>query len=134
MVRRMVPSILILGDALAILVVTWIGFLTHGESLLNPRWLTTFVPAATAWGLLAPWLGVYRPDTACRPSQLWRPVLAALLSAPLAGVFRSLLLNSVVLPVFVGVLGLTNAAGLALWRMLYLLFLARSEKKWMKPA
>ena len=44
---------LIAGDALALLIVTWIGFGTHGESIASPRWLTTFLPLCIGWGLAA---------------------------------------------------------------------------------
>ncbi len=39
-------TILILGDTLTLLIVTLIGFATHGETAISflPRMLTTFIP------------------------------------------------------------------------------------------
>ena len=53
-----------LYHTLAILVVAMIGFATHRESVLTPRLLTTFLPLCAAWALQAPWLGLYRRETA----------------------------------------------------------------------
>jgi hypothetical protein len=82
--------------------------------------LTTLIPLAFAWGLIAPWLGVYQVIVVQNPLALWRPVLAMLLSAPMAGWLRGVMLGSPVIPVFVLVLGVTSAAGLLIWRGLYL--------------
>jgi hypothetical protein len=117
--RRVRTGWLFGGDALAILVVTMIGFLTHYGAIQNWRWLTTFLPVLVAWFAIAPWLGVYENDRACQYRQAWRPVLAALLSAPLAAVLRGAWLNAAVLPLFTGVLGLTNALGLLIWRIIW---------------
>ena len=111
---------LIIGDLLAILLVTLLGFVFHGESIANPRWLTTFIPFTAAWGLQAPWFGLYRPAMAGNIRQAWwRAALAALLAAPMAGLLRAILLGSVVSPVFVTVLALTGALGMGLWRLAY---------------
>ena len=47
---------LILGDLLAIAVITVIGFASHGETDTSflPRMAATFVPMAVSWFLLAP--------------------------------------------------------------------------------
>jgi hypothetical protein len=120
---------LILGDLIAILLVTLVGFIFHGESIANPRWLTTFFPFAAAWALQAPWLGLYRPAVVGNiRAAWWRAALAALLAAPMAGLLRALLLGSVVIPVFVSVLALTAAAGMALWRLAFTLGNRRLEK------
>ena len=120
---------LILGDLIAILLVTLVGFIFHGESIASPRWLTTFFPFALAWALQAPWLGLYRPAVASNMrAAWWRAALAALLAAPMAGLLRALLLGSVVIPVFVSVLALTAAAGMALWRLAFPLLAPRMEK------
>jgi hypothetical protein len=122
MVTKKIPTPLLIGDGLAILVVTWIGFLSHKESLLSPRWLTTLLPVAASWALVAPWLGNYRPDLTCNPRQSWwRAALAMLLAAPLAGFFRALMLDTLVVPIFVVVLGLISAVGMSVWRLAYAL-------------
>ena len=113
------PIPLMLGDALAILIVTFAGFATHQESLLSTRWLTTFIPLCVAWAVQAPWLGLYRPEILSRPRAAWRAGAAMLLAAPLAGLLRGLLLNTVVVPVFVVVLGLSAALGMLVWRLTY---------------
>jgi ABC-type xylose transport system permease subunit len=53
------------------------------------------------------------------PKQLWRPVLAMLLAAPLAGLLRAMMLNSVVIPLFVLILGGSAALGMLVWRGLW---------------
>lgn len=113
------PTI-ILGDLLAILMVTLLGFIFHGESIATPRWLTTFLPLSAAWALQAPWFGLYEPEIAgdWRRSW-WRAALSAVLAAPMAGLLRAMMLGSVVVPVFVIVLALTAAGGMAIWRMTF---------------
>jgi hypothetical protein len=123
--RRAQMGWLIAGDVLAILVMTMMGFLTHYGDIQGWRWLTTFLPVLAAWFAIAPWLGVYRADLACQPRQVWRPVLAALLSAPLAATLRGAWLNAAVLPLFVGVLGLTNALGFLVWRGIWAIAMHR---------
>jgi len=114
-------SPLILGDILAIAIVTIIGFATHGEAgvALVPRMLTTFAPLTLGWFLLAPFFGLFNPTIFSNPRQLWRPVLAMVFVGPLAALLRAVLLNTVVIPIF-GVV-LSGSAGLALlvWRTLY---------------
>jgi hypothetical protein len=128
-VKTNIPYVLMVGDALAILAITWLGFISHGESLVSPRWLTTYLPVCCAWALQAPWLGLYRQEIVCNPRQVWwRVILAMALAAPLAGFLRALLLNSAVIPTFVAVLGLTSAAGVAVWRLAYTFFSARANR------
>ncbi|NMB88844.1 MAG: DUF3054 domain-containing protein [Chloroflexi bacterium] len=121
------PYGLLAGDAIAILAVTLLGFVTHDSSLATPRWLSTFLPVCAGWALIAPWMGLYDPGPRDDPRQLWRIPLAMLLAAPLAGWLRGFWLNSPVIPVFVLVLGLTSAAGVLLWRALWTLLLVRKR-------
>jgi hypothetical protein len=120
-----IPYKLIAGDALALLIVTWIGFGTHGESIANLRWLTTFLPLCIGWGLAAPWFGLYRADTAGRTTQVWRAALAMLLAGPLATWLRGALLDAPILPVFVLVLTGVSAVGMVLWRLIFAWISAR---------
>ena len=79
-------TILIVGDALAILAVSVIGYLMHyaGKEPFSLRWLSTFLPFCLGWALIAPWLGLYQAGTADRLGQVWwRAVLAAFLVSPL---------------------------------------------------
>ena len=119
---------LLIGDILASLVVTWIGFLTHYGNLQGLRWLTTFVPVVAAWFAVSPWLGVYRRDLACQPAQVWRPALAAALSAPLAATLRGLLIGGAISPVFVVVMALTNALGFLVWRFVWSWAMQRMDR------
>lgn len=120
---------LILGDLLALLAVTLLGFIFHGEGIPTPRWLTTFVPVCAAWALQAPWLGLYRREIALNLRQAgWRAALATILAAPMAGLLRAMLLGSTVIPIFVIVLALTGALGMALWRTIYVVRVRRLEK------
>jgi len=114
-------QILYVGDTVAILFVTLIGFITHRETDFSflPRFLAAFVPLTVAWFLLAPWFGLFVSDVISNPKQLWRPLLAMLFAAPLAVVVRGLILNAAILPIFAIVLAVTSAFGLAVWRGLY---------------
>ena len=117
---------LILGDTLTLAIITLVGFATHGETslALAPRimlrMLTSFLPLLAGWFLLAPLLGLFSTQITIDPRQLWRPVYAMLLAAPLVGVLRAVMLNGIVLPLFVLILGASAALGMLLWRALFL--------------
>jgi hypothetical protein len=116
-------SILILGDILALLVITFIGFATHGEAGLSflPRMAAAFFPLAISWFLLAPWFDLFQDEIVHNARQLWRPALTALFTAPLAAVLRGFILNAPIIPIFAVVLGVTTAFGIVFWRWLYFL-------------
>ena len=120
----MKQNILILGDILAILIVTLIGFATHGEAGVSflPRMAATFLPLVIVWFLLAPALGLFQAETASSAEQLWRPVLAMIFAGALAAVLRGLFLNAPIIPIFALVLGATSALGMLIWRGIYLFF------------
>jgi hypothetical protein len=117
MTRRSLQTWLLVADILAVLVISLIGFLTHYGEIRGWRWLSTFIPVLVAWFAIAPWLGVYQPSHARSWRSAWRAALAAFLSAPLAAWLRGAWLGAAVLPLFVLVLGLTNALGFLLWRL-----------------
>lgn len=110
---------LLVGDILAALVVTLIGFYTHYREISGWRWLTSFLPVLASWFAVAPWLGVYSIERSGQVRQAWRPALAAVLAAPLAGTLRGLWLNSVIAPIFVLVLAATDGLGFLIWRALW---------------
>jgi hypothetical protein len=116
-------SVLIVGDILAIAITTLIGFATHGElnSAFLLRMAAAFIPLVIAWFLLAHWFELFQPEITSSPQQLWRPALAMLFAAPLAGVFRGLILQSAILPIFIIVFGATSALGMVIWRGIYFL-------------
>lgn len=119
---RRARRLLILGDVLAILAVSIVGYLTHyaGKEPFSLRWLSTFLPFCLGWFLLAPWFGLFSPGTADQPARAWwRAALAAWLIAPFAAWLRGLWLNAAIVPVFVTVLGPSAALGLALWRWVF---------------
>ena len=119
---------LIIGDILAILTVTIIGFATHGEldTALITRMSVLFFPLVIAWFLLSPWLGLFQPGITFNPKQLWRPALAMLFAVPLAAVLRGLILNAAIIPIFAVVLAVNSAFGMVLWRGIYF-FLNRNR-------
>jgi hypothetical protein len=114
-------SILILGDILAMALVTFVGFATHAEAGLAflPRMAAAFFPLVGSWFLLAPWLGLFQYETVGEARQLWRPALTALFAAPLAAVLRGFILNAPVIPIFAAVLAATSALGMVLWRLIW---------------
>jgi hypothetical protein len=116
-------NILILGDILAIALITILGFVTHGEAGLTflPRVAAIYFPLSISWFLLAPALGLFQQETASDPKKLWRPALTALFAAPLATVMRGLILNAPIIPIFAVVLGVTSAFGMVIWRSVYFL-------------
>ena len=120
--------ILIVGDILAIAIVTVIGFAIHGEAgtAFLPRMAVIVFPLAVAWFILAPWFGLFQPGVTSDPMQLWRPVLAMIFVAALAVVIRGLILNATIIPIFAVVLSATSALGMLLWRSLYLLLQRRA--------
>ena len=123
--NRRALIVLILGDGLILLAVTLIGFSSHGETLAGARWLTTFLPLSFAWGVSAPWFGLFRLPITQRPQQIWRVFWAVSLAAPLATLLRAVWLNTSVIPVFTGVILVISALGLGLWRLIYAFWLSR---------
>jgi Protein of unknown function (DUF3054) len=121
--------ILVLGDILAVLITTFIGFATHGEANISflPRMAAAFFPLVFGWFLLAPFLGLFQAEIASDPRQLWRPALALIFAAPIAAVVRGLLLNAAIIPIFAVVLGVTCALGMLVWRGLYLLLRRKKQ-------
>ncbi len=114
-------GILILGDVITLLIVTLIGFATHGETEISflPRMLTTFIPLIIVWFLLAPWFGLFNTEINSNLKQLWRPALTMLFAGPLAVALRGFILNAPIIPIFAVVLSATSALGLMIWRTLY---------------
>lgn len=117
-------NILILGDILALAIVTIVGFVTHGEGGAEylPRMAVAFFPLAAAWLILAPWFELFDPQVQFNLNVVGRITLAVIFAAPLALVFRGLFLNAPIIPIFAVVFTLTSVFGLILWRTLYFLF------------
>lgn len=128
--------ILWIGDLLTLALVTVFGFATHNEAgTAGARMLTTFLPLVFAWLMVGPHLGVFVPQLAAEPRQLWRPFWAMVLAAPLAAWMRGLLIGWLqgaplglpIQPIFVVVIGGVCALALLAWRALY--SLANSRKR-----
>ena len=126
---RLVQQIILLaGDMLVLALVTLFGFARHGGlASSGVRPLTTFIPLVVGWLLVAPFLGVFDPQRAANPRQLWRPFWAMVLAGPMAGWLRGVLLNEPIQPVFVFVLGGISALALLAWRSLYWLVISRKK-------
>ncbi len=108
---------LIVGDGCVLVLFTLVGFSTHGElASAGGRMFTTLIPLFIGWGLAAPWLGLYAPNKIFDPRQLWRPLLAAFLAAPLAAWLRGAWLNAPILPLFVLVMAATVGFMSLVWR------------------
>lgn len=121
--------VLIAGDIITLAVVTVIGFASHGTAnTAGARMLTTFIPLVVAWFLVAPFLNVYKSEYVLDGIQLWRPVWAMVLAAPMAAWLRGVMLSSPVLPIFVVILGGASVAGILIWRALFWLVANRLIK------
>ncbi len=121
---------LILGDIATILVVTLVGFASH-EALGAPlsRMLATFLPLTLAWFCVAPWLGLFDERITGDWRQLWRVAWALLLAAPLAGWLRGIWLRSLVIPLFIAILGGVSILAMGLWRGVYAYFRVHGAKR-----
>lgn len=121
--------LLSLGDLLAILIVTMIGFSAHGEADISllPRMAAIYFPLSIAWIILARLMGLFQQEITSDPKQLWRPALVMIFVAPLAAILRGLLLNAPIIPTFAVVLAAASAFGMSIWRGLYLFFSRGSQ-------
>lgn len=127
--RPAFPSILflILMDGIILLLITIIGFASHSSSLAGGRWLATFLPILAGW-LLAGWLGgVFQLQISTDYRQLWRVMGCAALATSFAAVLRGLWLQNVVMPVFALVMMAVSAAGLLIWRLIWIAWMTRKQ-------
>lgn len=120
-------TVLITGDALLLLVVTWLGFATHSRSLAGGRWLVTYLPLLFSW-LLAAWvIGLYRAGIADRYQVIWLVLVAAIFAAPLAVMLRALWLKQTMIPVFGLVMMAMTGAGMGIWRLAWAAWTTRKS-------
>ena len=114
-------TILFVGDMIVFIFGTLVGFASH-DSLGTAGWrlFTTLLPVIIAWLLIAPFLGVYNRKIVVSLRQIWRPLWAMILAAPMAAFIRGAWLGSPIIPIFVVVLGGVNAIFILGWRILYL--------------
>ena len=120
---------LLVGDVAALGLVTIFGFASHGTlGSAGARILTTLIPVLVSWFLVAPFLGAYRLERVADWRQLWRPFWAMVLAAPLAAWMRAVWLESVIIPIFVVVLGGFSAIAILVWRLIYWAILRRLDQ------
>ncbi len=114
-------SSLWIGDLIAWLILTLIGFASHGElqPAAWPRMLATFLPLLLAWFPLAHLLGVLRSPSSLSPSYLLKLSVTVIYAVSLAVILRAAWLHSVAVPLFALVLSLTSIAGMLFWRLLH---------------
>ncbi len=117
---------LVIGDLIALFLLTVVGFASHQE-LQSAGWrlLTTFLPLCAAWLLSAPVLGLYRQEVYSSPNQLWKPIWGMFLAGPLAALLRGLWLSRPVQPVFALVLTAFGMLCIFLWRFIFWVLIAR---------
>ena len=120
--------ILILGDTLAIALLTLVGFASHEELQISflPRMAATFFPVLVSWFIIAPWFGLFQDGYVSRIRLHWRVALAALYASTMAAFLRGLLLQSDIPPVFILALGGSAALGMVVWRGIYSLLNRKS--------
>lgn len=118
--NRTMMIILFVGDALVFGLVTLYGFISHDTlGTAGMRILATIIPFMAAWFLVAPHLRAFDLSLIGDLRQLWRPVWAVWLAAPLAALLRGLWLDTVIIPVFVLVLGGFGSIGILIWRAIF---------------
>ena len=123
-------NILILGDIIALAILTVVGFATHGETGFSflPRMGVIYLPMLFGWFVLSPWFGLSDEQVITNPKNLWRIILAMLFIAPLAATLRAALLGAAMLPLFPLILGGSNAIGMMAWRWIYIFIAKRAAK------
>ena len=117
----------VMGDAVVLVALTIVGFLTH--STLDETWrlvVTTFGVLA-AWALVAPWFGVFSTEALTRPTAVWRIAWAWAIAAPVAGFLRAWVLGVAVSATFILVMIAVNGAVLVVWRAAYAAIQQRGE-------
>lgn len=113
-------NILILGDTIAIAILTYIGFIFHNQTEPSIRMLVVFLPMLLGWFLLAPWFGLFNENNPLTYlSLLWRISLVMLFVSPFAVILRAAWYNSIAMPIVALALGATTALGIYIWRLMY---------------
>jgi len=122
--------VLIIGDVVTFILITLIGFASHGTAgSAGTRMFTTLLPLVASWLLIAPHLGVYDYQNTVDWRQLWRPFWSMILAAPMAAWMRGIALNSPILPLFVIILGGVSAVGIIVWRAFFWLIMRWLHQK-----
>jgi len=116
-------QVLVIGDVVAIGILTLIGFATHNETGFSylPRMLALFLPMIIGWFLLSPFLGVFDQEQAASFHQIWKPAFTMFFVVPFGVVLRGLILGAPIIPLFALVLSAVSAFGMLIWRGIYFL-------------
>ena len=109
----------VIGDAVVLIALTIVGFLTH--STLDETWrlVVTAFGVVAAWALVAPWFGAFSTEVLTRPTAVWRIAWAWAIAAPVAGFLRAWVLGVAVSATFILVMIAVNGAVLVFWRATY---------------
>ena len=123
-------NMLIFGDIITLAIVTWMGFVSHGESDSSylPRFFAVLIPLLIAWFGFIRWVGLLHEEIVIEPKNLLCIPLAMVFVVPLAAFLRGFALNSPILPVFVIAFYATNTIGMLIWRWVYLYIAKRMTK------
>jgi hypothetical protein len=98
------------------------------EAVASVRFLAIFLPLSLTWLIAAGGLGALDPGRASAASQLWRPLLAALVATPVAATLRSLWLGTPPVTLFIGVFTAAVLVGVGAWRASLALILRRRSR------
>lgn len=122
-------KILILGDIITLALVTFIGFVSHGEidSSYLPRFFAACIPLLVAWFGFTHWVKLLDEETVIEPKNLYCIPLALIFVIPLAAFLRGLILHSPIQPSFVIAFYAANTIGMSVWRIIYI-FIAKKLK------
>lgn len=110
---------LLVGDLIALLLVTLVGISSHNEQLSFYRTAVNFLPLVIAWLIVSPWFGAYDANMISSPKRILQILLAVFVCTPFAAVLRGMILNTAVQTSFVLVFALTNTVGIGLWRSIW---------------
>ena len=106
----------IIGDAVVLVSLTVLGFLTHDTLDETWRLAVTSFGVLVAWALVAPWFGAFSTEVLLRPTAVWRVAWAWAIAAPVAGFLRGLVLGVAVSATFILVTIAVNGAAMLVWR------------------
>jgi len=116
-----------IGDAVALVALTIVGFLTHSTFDETWRLVVTTFGVVAAWALVAPWFGAFSTEVLTRPTAVWRIAWAWAIAAPVAGFLRAWVLGVAVSATFILVMIAVNGAVLVVWRATYAAIQQRRE-------
>lgn len=126
--------LLIGGDLIVLLVVIWLGRLSHTISVWDiSGWLFTSAPFVIAWFAVTPWFGLFKADISQTWAKFWPRLLLGwgLIGCPLGLMLRSLFLGRPIIegiiPIFAVIMFVTTTLAIMLWRGGYMWWSHRSE-------